>query len=209
MRQRTSNLLYEYWNNVRNGRRAPCRYEIEPAKIAALLPETIIVECDGTTEYRIRLAGTRICDQFGCELRNSGLLDFWTPADREALSSLLHNVTRDGAVAVAHFSAQKEEGRRADFEMTLMPLIHNGKSVNRMLGCITAIDPPFWLGTAQLDHFEIKTVDLVWPDGEPIILKAVQDARSSPPAIRERPRKPASGGDGKPRFKVYQGGLSD
>jgi hypothetical protein len=208
MRQRTSNLLYSYWNSVRQGRRAPCRYEIEPAKIAALLPETFIVECGARTEYRIRLAGTRICDQFGRELRNSSLLDFWTPHDREAMANLLHNVIQDGAVGVAHFAARKEGDRRVDFEMTLMPLIHNDQSVNRVLGCITAIDPPFWLGTVRLDDFELKDVNLLWPDGAPVFITASGETFADGPVPGGHLDR-LSADEARRRFKVYEGGRAD
>lgn len=206
MRQRTSNLLYDYWNSARNGRLAPCRYEIEPAKIAALLPEVFIAECGRSSEYRIRLAGTRICDQLGRELRDSNLLEFWSPDDREALTNLLHIVVSDGAAASAQFAAQKADGRSADFEMTLMPLIHTSHTINRILGCITAIRPPFWLGTGLLEKFELKTVDLVWPDGEPILTKPFQVVQNEPPAIYERSRPETEGG--RPRFTVLDGGLT-
>jgi hypothetical protein len=67
MQQPTSRQLYAYWDRVRNGRVAPRRSEVEPAKIAALLPETFIAECAGMLGYRFRLAGTK--RQFGRELR--------------------------------------------------------------------------------------------------------------------------------------------
>ena len=75
MQQPTSRQLYAYWDRVRNGRVAPRRFEIEPAKIATILPETFIVEDAGMLGYRFRLAGTKICEHFGRELRGADLLD--------------------------------------------------------------------------------------------------------------------------------------
>jgi len=65
MQQPTSLQLYAYWDRVRNGRFAPRWFEVEPAKIAALLPETFIAESAGLLGCRFRLAGTKICEQFG------------------------------------------------------------------------------------------------------------------------------------------------
>ena len=76
MQQPTSRQLYAYWDHVRNGRVAPRRFEIEPSMIAAMLPETFIVEGTGALGYRFRLAGTRICEQFGREVRGADLLAF-------------------------------------------------------------------------------------------------------------------------------------
>ncbi|WP_372930848.1 PAS domain-containing protein, partial [Methyloceanibacter sp.] len=44
MQQPTSKQLFAYWDHIRNGRIAPRRFEIEPAKIANILRETFIAE---------------------------------------------------------------------------------------------------------------------------------------------------------------------
>src|SRR5947209_8169807 len=75
MKQRTSQIIYRYWNEVRGTRLAPTRLEIEPGRIAEVLSETFILENTDTGSYVFRLAGTRICDQFGHELRGRSFLD--------------------------------------------------------------------------------------------------------------------------------------
>ena len=170
MQQPTSRQLYAYWDRVRNGRVAPRRFEIEPAKIAKLLPETFIVESVGSLGYRFRLAGTKICEQFGRELRGADLLAFWGGTDRDAFASLLENVFSDGAVGHGRFRAYGVNRRQADFELILLPLIHAGESINRILGAITAIDPPFWLGSEPLAQHEVVELNLHWPDGLPAFM---------------------------------------
>ena len=54
MQQPTSRQLYAYWDRVRNGRIAPRRFEIEPARIAALLRETFIAEGVGLLGHRFQ-----------------------------------------------------------------------------------------------------------------------------------------------------------
>lgn len=167
MQQITSRELYAYWDRVRNGRVAPCRLEIEPSGIATLLPETFIAECDGLFAYRFRLAGTKICEQFGKELRGADLLSLWKLEDRNAIASLLRKVSCDAAVGQMLFYAYTEAGREAKFELVVMPLTHIGEAVSRLLGAITAIEPPFWLGTAPLVRQELIALRLHWPDGAP------------------------------------------
>ncbi len=167
MQQTTSKELYAYWDRVRNGRLAPLRFEIEPAKIAKLLPVTFIAECEGLLSYRFRLAGTRICEQFGRELRGGDLLGLWEPNDRHAFASLLRHVVSDAAVGQVLFDAVSDADRHAQFELVVMPLIHTGPAINRLLGAITAIDPPFWLGSVPLVRLEMTEMHLIWPDGEP------------------------------------------
>ena len=167
----TSRQLYAYWDRVRNERPAPRRFEIEPARIAPLLPETFIAACDGPFSYRFRLAGTQICEQFGRELRDTDVLDLWSDADREAAASLLHAVIRDAAVGYGRFRAYERGNRHARFEFLFLPLVHRGKSINRLLGAITAIDAPYWLGAEPLLRQEIVALNLHWPDGEPSLVE--------------------------------------
>ena len=44
MKNRTSQILFAYWNEARQGRVAPRRLDIEPARIAGILSETMILE---------------------------------------------------------------------------------------------------------------------------------------------------------------------
>jgi hypothetical protein len=167
MHQTTSRQLYEYWNGTRNGRVAPHRLEIDPAKIAALLPETFIAECDGLFTYRFRLAGTKICEQFGKELRGSDVLSLWEIEDRNALAALLRKVSGQGAVGQVLFHAEANDGREAKFELVVMPLTHTGEAMTRLLGAITAIEPPFWLGSIPLVRSRLRELHVLWPDGRP------------------------------------------
>jgi hypothetical protein len=200
MQQSTSRQLYAYWDRVRNGRIAPRRFEIEPSKIAPLLPETFIAECSGLRSYRFRLAGTKICEQFGRELRGTDLMNLWGTKDRDAFASLLRTVFTDGAVGQVLFHAYSEAHRQVKFELVLMPLIHTSETINRVLGAVTAIEPPLWLGSVPLARQEIIEVHLHWPDGAPAFATPAtptQSAASAAEVVRSVRR----------RFRVYNGGL--
>ena len=77
--------LYGYWNALRAGRIAPRRLEIEPSRIGSILSETFMLERTDPATYHYRLAGTRLCEIFGFELRGTNLLDGWSEADRRRL----------------------------------------------------------------------------------------------------------------------------
>ena len=85
MKQRTLQTLYGYWNEARAGRLAPLRLEIEPSRIAGILAETFMLERMDAATYQYRLAGTRLCELFGSELRGMNFLDNWSEADRAVL----------------------------------------------------------------------------------------------------------------------------
>jgi hypothetical protein len=202
MQQSTSRHLYAYWDRVRNGRIAPRRFEIEPGQIASVLPETFIAEHVGVPGCRFRLVGTKICAQFGRELRGSDLLSLFGQEDRDSLAALLRSVYRDAAMGEVQFDAYTEAHRHVKFEMILLPLIHTGNTVNRILGSMSAFDPPFWLGATPIRHCEIAKLELHWPPAE-------QDEDSPEP--KPTMDRPLSATDlvrsVRHRFRVYQGGL--
>ena len=132
-----------------------------------------------------------ICEQFGRELRGADLLGLWEDADRDAVASLLRNVFADAAVGHGRFRAYSCTNRQASFEFVLLPLIHTGETINRVLGAITAIEPPFWLGAEPLLRQEIVELNLHWPDGVPAFRRKAarrSSASAQPPLPRARGR---------------------
>jgi hypothetical protein len=169
MRQKTNQILYSYWNEVRGERVAPRRFEIEPSRIASILPETLILERLDSETFSYRLAGTKICEQFGSEFRGTNFLDGWDAADQTAITRHLETTCSQGGVLVMHVTAGERLDRSspAAFEMTLMPLLHTTTRVTRFLGAVSAIDPPAWLGSRRLAYRRLSALEVVWPDGRP------------------------------------------
>ena len=193
MQQATTTKLYAYWNAIRNGRIAPQRFEVDPAQISGLLRETFIAECSGLFSFRFRLAGTELCQHFGRELRGIDFLSLWSLEDRRTISATLESVVSEGAVGHGTFLGITERNREAAFEFALLPLIHAGSSVDRILGAITMTDRPFWAGADPLRALELRDVGLHWPDGVRDVL-----ASGNAEAALEARRK----------FRIVQGGLS-
>ena len=79
MKHAATRMLFSYWDALRGERAAPDRGEIEPGEIRHILADTFILENeDGPA--RFRLAGTRLCALFGCELKNAPFSAIWDPA---------------------------------------------------------------------------------------------------------------------------------
>lgn len=206
MRQRTSQLLFQYWNDVRGERLAPERFDIEPARISAILPETCILERDESGGCHFRLAGTRICDNYGLELRGQSLLDLVPEGDRAVLEEVLAEVTQRGAAGLFDLSARTEDGREVTFEALLLPLLHTSGHVSRYLGSISPVDPPVWLGTERLTPGPLGSHALVWPDGRPHAL--VERSNRQSPFVQSMIGARVVRVDRR-QFRVLQGGLSD
>lgn len=169
MKQKTSQILFAYWNGVRGERMAPRRFEIEPARIASILPETFILERMDADTFAYRLAGTKLCEQYGTEFRGTNFLDGWSEEDRKAILQHLAMDCQRGAVLVMTLEAGglDRTGAQVMFELTLMPLIHASTTVSRYLGSMTAITAPEWLGHEKLVTRRMISREVVWPDGRP------------------------------------------
>ena len=183
MQQHTSQILYAYWNEVRGERVAPRRFDIEPAQLGGVLAETFILECDDTKKATFRLAGTRVCDTFGREFRGAAFLDLFALEDQSSLVLAFDDVRTHGAVLVLDAEARAPGHASVRFEILLMPLVHTGTSISRLLGSITAIDPPVWLGSEPLPPLDVLRKQMVWPDGRPHVI--AEKFRSQPALIPE------------------------
>ena len=203
MKHQTSRTLYSYWNEVRGNRIAPRRYEIEPARLAGILPEAFILERADPATYRFRLAGTKLCEHFGAEFRGVNFLDGWEDSDRLSLSRILTKVADKGAVGLLEMEACTESGRAVHFEAVIVPLSQTSTTIDRFLGTISTSHAPDWLGTEPLVERYLLRHEVIWPNGrqdlmaadmKPLVLPSVRDAR----LVRMDRRN----------FRVYEGGLS-
>ncbi|MGD9806239.1 MAG: PAS domain-containing protein [Hyphomicrobiaceae bacterium] len=176
MKQLTTRLLYDYWNDVRGDRLAPTRFEIEPARMSTVLSETFILERTLREGFPFRLAGTRICEQFGRELRGSDFLSL-IGSDHRAISLALSAVTNAGAALLLEIEAETADSRTAQFEALVLPLKHPAEEVTRYLGTISAMDPEPWLGFEPLERSWLIRHNLIWPDGCPDALTTNLDRR--------------------------------
>ena len=205
MKNKTSQILYSYWNEVRGKRIAPRRFEIEPARIGSILPETFILERSEGSTYRFRLAGTRIFECFGVEFRGASFLDLWSKADREEIAVVMSSLANQGGVGTIEFVAEAPDGRPATFEAVLLPLVHTGQVIDRIVGAISCANPPEWLGCVRLDRQHVVHHEVIWPDGRPHAVLAAGE-RQSPFLPHTRAARLVR--TARRQFRVYDGGLA-
>jgi hypothetical protein len=207
MKQRTVQTLYSYWNDLRAGRIAPPRLEIEPARIAALLPETFMLERVGPTTFNFRLAGTRLCEIFGTELRGADMLAGWSPSDRAAIAADLETTCEAGAVTRLTVEASADPTHRVQLEVIMLPLMHSTNKIERIIGAMSPLTAPHWLGYERLGAKRLIDHDLIWPDGEPQVLldgTGSQDGRQ--PFIQPLAAPGRTVRSERRLFRVFEGG---
>jgi hypothetical protein len=164
MKSRTSQILLRYWNDVRGPRVAPHRLEIEPGRFTTALAESFILERSPTDGFTFRLAGTRICEDFGWELRGTDYLDL-AGASADILREDFDVITAEGAYGVFEFKAVAADGRAVMMESIVLPLMHTHERITRYLGAISVLDRSIWVGTLPLSPVALVRNELHWPDG--------------------------------------------
>jgi hypothetical protein len=163
MKQTTIQTLFAYWDGKRAGRLAPRRLEIEPARIAAILSETFMLECDGS-DYRYRLAGSRLCELFGYELRGTSFLAGWPPGDLALIERLMSAVCSEGVVAHLVMEAGIDARHRIELEVLLLPLLHVDDTIGRVIGAMSSTSQSHWLDKGRLSSRRLLRHELVQPE---------------------------------------------
>lgn len=135
LRAETLKTLYSYWRELRRGRPAPARADIDPSEIIGVLPHISLFDVERSPRrYRIRLLGTQIVNWYGCDVTGSYLdeIDFGV-SDRFNFEILNRAVDE---IAPAHMSGEytKYDGRCIRYERLYLPLSENGECVNMLLG---------------------------------------------------------------------------
>ncbi len=186
--------LKSYWERLRAGRIAPYRAEIDPRQFESALENMFIVEKLAPDNMRIRLAGMRICEMMGMEVRGMQPGFLIEDGDRLRFERLLNVVMAEPAVVELRLAADGRGGRyRAT--MLLMPLRSDFGEINRVLGCASGQGEVF---AAPL-CFRIEDVSVT-----PIEANQSAEALRAMPGFADEPAafEPAPGG---PRLRAIDG----
>jgi hypothetical protein len=159
LRHDSSRLLFNYWNTIRKGRRAPDRSEIEPSDVRQILGDTFILEVSmqlKTISYR--LAGTRLCAAHGRELKGLGYLALWREEDNFEIARAVNLVYSEYQPILLAYAAMSAGERFVEYECILLPLLPAADGNARVLGAATPKRPPYWLGSDPLMTNHLRSV---------------------------------------------------
>jgi len=197
MRYDASKTLFSYWNRLRGDRNAPERSEIEPSDIRSVLGDTFILEVNNTMRtVSFRLAGTKLCNIHGRELKGYGYLGLWDETDNLKIIRAISRVYMDFTPVVISHTGYASRDRCIEFETLILPLLPTHDGSIRILGISTPRSVPYWLGAdaitnnvvnsirnAALEPHELTvTPSLVPTDGE---LQIRQNDQTDDPGSRQ------------------------
>lgn len=148
--------LQDHWEGLREGKLPPFRSEISPRHLLETLDTLFILEMLAPDDIRVRIAGVKVCEMMGREVRGQTPLSFFDGNARGRFAAVMTDVLNRPTVARLGLETCDSLGNCATAEMILLPLRSDFGDVTRMIGCVTVPDGGY---TAPL-HYKINTVDL-------------------------------------------------
>lgn len=155
--------VFAYWDRCRGTRLMPDRADIEPAEIRRALGDTFILALDSDIGHPFRLAGTRICDFFGQELKGRSFIGLWDPVSTAEIMKLLTCIIEERIGIVAGVTGRTEYGSETKFELLLLPLGRHDRLPNRALGLLVPIGNPYWLGMQPVVALTLDELRYIGP----------------------------------------------
>ncbi|MBO0132324.1 MULTISPECIES: PAS domain-containing protein [Agrobacterium] len=134
--------IYNYWDELRGNRPAPRREDIDPARLKHHLGDLFILTEKGEEAPFFRLAGTRICDLFGRELRDRPFSELWPAAKAVFPCRVARGILQHQLPVVFDVEAEDDFGAAPlAFEMLLLPLRTDEGAAPRLLGALLPAHP--------------------------------------------------------------------
>lgn len=189
MRHLASKKIYSYWNDLRKQRKAPTRAEIEPSEIREYLGDTFILEVNQTLRtISFRLAGTRLCNAYGQELKGLGFMNLWAEEDNLRVLRAISRSYRDFKPTIISHKGKAADGREVEFETLVLPLLPTHDGDIRLLGVSTPKEAPFWLGSEPIVTNKITSaynisVSSTQDESEATLVPFPGDLKMSPSVI--------------------------
>lgn len=189
-----------YWQALRDGNAIPKRSEIDPRGIEQALEYAFILERIAPGIARLRIAGSKLNDVMGMEVRGMPLTALFHAPHRRDIADILEEVFQRPATASLRLVSEADAGRpdlRA--RMTLLPLRSDLGDISRILGCFVfqgdiGLAPRRFMITARNLH-PVADPAMPWPVApSPDYNVPVRSTGFAEPAAAFTHKKPAQPG---------------
>lgn len=129
MKDCIADKVLSHWENLRDGRLVPKRSEIDPRELRNALNYTFILEADAPDNIRFRLAGSKLCDCMGMEMRGMPAYSMIQLGGRNSFNEAIQTCLSHPQM----LSFRMQPGA----SMILLPMADEDDNISRILGCVT------------------------------------------------------------------------
>ena len=186
MRSTALSTMRAYWEALRENGAVPRRAQVDPRGIENALDIAFLAERIAPGIARLRLAGHRIEDLMGMDVRAMPLSALIVPAARPGFALALEQVFARPVVAeLALTTPDGAPPPRRTGRMLLLPLVAEDGSVSRLLGGLALSPPPDAMACAP-QRLSVVGTDLRALDGRPLAPSPPVSA-SLAPGLAEAP----------------------
>lgn len=156
----TLRSLVDYWCRVKGGRPAPCRADLDPAQLQALLPWVMLLDSLGD-DYRYRLVGTGLDGLFGRRLTGGTVRTAWSSRLGDQWLLWMDAARCDSLPVTTSATTLSSARRPLRIDMVLLPLCSRGDRVDMLLCGVIGASPRRPNAPVLRDSGEQVTDDLV------------------------------------------------
>ncbi len=164
MRHAASRALFSYWDGLRASGIVPDRADIEPRGISGILGDTFILETDRHGFVPYRLAGSRVCAIFGQEMKGLPFLGHFTGQDRAKVAQGIADANAAPTGLLVAADGVSLTGQSVPMELLVLPLAHRGRIGARMIGVVSMLESPYWIGRDEITTLNVTHTKLIWPN---------------------------------------------
>ncbi len=140
MRKAAAAKILAYWNTLQTESVVPAAAQIDPRALKSHLPDLFMLERLDRAVFAFRLAGTRMCQRFGRELRDHDFVRLFPSGQHGELVAQLNTALQSGEPIVIDGIAATLDGETVETEIVLMPLTDAEGRVVRLLGALLPAD---------------------------------------------------------------------
>jgi hypothetical protein len=160
MRHKTTEAVFQYFNELRGDRAAPLRSEIDPSALKSVLPDLFILEKGRDGIVRFRLAGTRVCIILGREMRDRIFTESWEATVRHRIRLAADAVIANRSALEIAVTAIDDDGDALALEMLMLPLCSRADRCDRIFGSLVTLGniPPVEGYSRQLEPADLVFV---------------------------------------------------
>jgi hypothetical protein len=176
MKHPSNRAFFSYWDEKRDGERAPNRSAIEPGAVRELLGDIFVLSYDPKGGYRFRVAGTRVCALLDRDLKSEDFAALFAPASRGEIADILGIVSDEVLAVVAGVTAAEADGTTAHLELLLLPFNNRPHTPISLTGLLA----PMQHGGRPLGQFSLTSWRYMNHPPQrfiPRVLKKIQIAR--------------------------------